>query len=260
MRNLAVVIGIVVLASACSYRAELPTAEDLLAKVTAAYGAMRSFEVDTREVIETHNGTGTKTAHLAMEKSEKAGRAIEKFAVVSKETQALNNGRVSVEEGKIVSDGNVMWGERRRSDDEVIRVRKEAAEGPEAVGLCNMFAKAMARDWKRYHLKVAGQDAIDGEKMYLLEGSLDPAELAGNEVFEAETHRVWVRQADFVIRRTVTTSHLFGRDQPAVVVKDWLNVKVNQPVAPALFVYTPPEGASIDDKTQEKPKPRKEPR
>ncbi len=251
--GIAMAAAFVLAAAARMSAADLPTAEQVLEKVTAAYGAMKSFEADTHEVIGTHNGTGTTTAHIAMEKSEKNGKAIEKYSAVRKETQTLNSGKISVEDGKIVSDGSFIWQERRRSDDDVIRVRKNDANGPGAVDFSGAFAKVMAEQWKQYSLKVVGQDIIDGQKMYLLEGSLDPAELAGNAVFEAESHCVWVRQADFIVRRTTTTTRLVGRDQQAVVAKDWLNVKVNQKVDPALFVYTPPEGAKVVDNTQPEP-------
>ena len=114
MKKLALAIGVVALASAVACAAELPTAEDVLAKVTAAYGALKSFEADIRTTLETTEPVMEGIGHWAMERTEKNGETTEKVSLVQKLTvnqQRMDENRAIVRikeltEQKVVSDGS----------------------------------------------------------------------------------------------------------------------------------------------------------
>ena len=63
--------------------------------------------------------------------------------------------------------------------------------------------------------------------------------------------RISVGQDDLALRRTIC----YDKDGKKTGEVQFTNVKVNQPIEPSLFKYTPPEGAKVEDQ----PKPREEP-
>jgi len=244
------VLTILLLAAAtCAYAADLPTAEEILAKVTAAWGAMKSYEADQQVgVVLQPNMTVTTTANTVMERSEKDGKTVEKFSIAEESVRRATDGKDEVSESRIVSDGTFRWRERRFPGDIGLRVWKDNAENT-PIGLqFNGLFPGSALDWKDYHLKTVGEDTIDGQKMYVLEGTIDPTALVKG--LKESKMKVWVRQADFIIRKRVLTMQGADEDKPMVFTMEFLNVKVNEKVDPALFVYTPPEGAKIIDHTQ----------
>ena len=250
MRKLVLVIGMFVLASGGVRAAELPTGKELLAKVTAAYRALTSLEVDMSMTGEDNPlGTEAGTAHFVFEKSENDGKVVERGCVAGRLTRKSADGKEVVQEIRGVNDGKYSWLEERVPDSKEVRVTKRDARAPDAfrARATDVLAE-VAQDWRRYGLQVVGEDMIDGQKMFVLEGGDQPP---GEKNPGAGTRvKVWVAQDDLIVRRKVRTTKRADQDEQSVITMEWRNVKINQPVAPALFVYTPPEGAKIDDRTK----------
>lgn len=234
--------------------AELPTAEQVLEKVRAAYSSMTSFEEDIRATDETSFSSSSGSAHFAMEKSEKDGKMVEKTSFAGKFATKERNREETVVEIRSVSDGTVVWTEERRSGRPEVRVRKRDAKKSLAWPALTLIWD-LTRDRKEFHLKVVGEETVEGEKMYVLEGAYNPTML--NEQVTELKRKTWVRQDDFIICRQVQTRQAAGQGKPTVTVVEFANVKVNRPVDPALFVYAPPEGAKVDDRTTPKPEEEK---
>ncbi len=253
MKKSGIAAAVVLMLAARVSATELPTADQVLEKVTAAYAAMKTFEADLRTTFEGSLAKSNWAGHAAMERSEKGGKTIEKASSVLKRTFADAGGNSDVMEIRGVNDGTFSWNEDRQSAGGEIRVTKDEAQGPHAFGLSEDLARNLTRAWKQYRYRVVGEDTIDGRKMHVLEGALDPATLSKS--VKESSRKIWVGQDDFIVRRMVDSMRLVNRDKPEVTTKEWLNIKVNQPVDPALFVYTPPEGAKIVDRTQPKPAP-----
>ncbi len=246
--------AVLVFASACACAAELPTAEQVLEKVAAAYASMKSFEAETRETAEDPPASQTVDEHFAMEKSEEDGRPVEKVHLQLKERVRGVDGRMHLAETKIVGDGKNFWRERQGTGIAGVEVRKEDAFGPSAFTFRDKYERRWPILWWQFKFKVIGEDAIGGQKMFVLQGHLNAADPNGGG--DEETESVWVGQDDSIVHRQVSTSWPNGKlKTPVVTIKDWVSVKVNQKVDPALFVYTPPEGAKVDDRTPPKPAP-----
>lgn len=248
MRRLAIAIGVVVLASVRACAAELPTAEQLLKKVTAAFAEMQSLEADMR-------GTGSmgwkEAGHLAMERSEKDGKTICRAWAIVQETWKESDGKEESQESSMVNDGTFTWTERRIRGKSEIRVEKVDSQEPNPLGPGEGIMRDIREDWQRFHLSVVGEDKIDGEKMYVLEGALPAADLP--KYAKESKMKVWISQDDLMMRRIVDTVQLAKGDHSETNTVEFRNVKVNQKVDPALFIYTPPEGAKVNDRTKPKP-------
>ena len=244
MKTRALVVTMVVLAVSCAVAAELPTAEELKEKVVKAYATMTSFEADTRV---TYQDVASGLSHLAMEKTTKGNKTVEKSSISCENRDKDAAGNETKEEVKTVDDGTFLWTEKRRAG--VILVTKRSAEGHGK--LSEFLALGMTANWKRDNLKITGEDTLDGQKMYVLEGTGTAATI-NKEVMEHKV-KIWVGQDDFIVHRQGYVIRLAGKEHPLVNTTDYLSVKVNQPVDPKLFEYTPPDGAKIDDQTKAKP-------
>ena len=252
MRMWRIVVPAVVLASVWGCESKLPTAEEVLQKATAAWGAVKTFQADQKLVGEAPKMTETGTIHVAMEKSEKDGKAVEKVSVSAKYVRRAADGKEEVEEGRVVNDGTFFWQEKRSPAAGGLQVTKTDAEGRRDFKFSEKFLRSMTGDWKAFHYKAVSEDTLDGQKMYVLEGAQDAAKLDKTIIKESKK-KLGVGQGDFLIHREVHTVQVPDHDKPIVSTMEFANIKVNQPVDPALFVYTPPEGVKIDDRTKAKP-------
>jgi len=252
MKTRTLLLAILLLAAAASaYAADLPTAEELQQKVAKAYATMTSFEADIRVTFQPDATEGSASQHLAMEKSAKGDKTVEKASWSLKGTHKDDAGNVTTEEGKNVNDGTFSWEERRHEGE--VQVRKYVAEGPQAFKLSEKLGRDAMRIWMQYNPKTVAEDTVDGRKMYVLEGAFDQTAINKATKIQELKEKIWVGQDDSIVRRVVRTVRFADKDQPWVTTTEWLNMKVNEKVDPALFVYAPPEGAKIDDRTQPKP-------
>ncbi len=244
MKKLGIAVAAVVLAlGACVSAAELPTAEQLLEKVTAAYASMKSFEADMR--IEYSTGEQVFAAHLAMQKSEKDGQIVEKSSMIGKTTLKDATGKHTNYDARTVNDGTFSWTESH--DAREISVTKVDA-GPGAFRM-TAYLGGMTRAFQDFGFKIVGEEMIGEKKTYVMEGGVKKLDEAVRHL----TMRVLIGPEDFIVRRMYMAAQRTDQEQPTWSTVDWQNVKVNQPVDPALFVYTPPEGAKIVDRTKPKP-------
>ena len=99
-------------------------------------------------------------------------------------------------------------------------------------------------------ITVVAEDTIDGRKMYVLEGTRNM------DAVRTTSTKLWLDQESLLVRRqTNTIVSKVKPDEPRTLIdtEDFLNIKLNQPLDPKLFEYTPPAGALVTDNTQPKP-------
>ncbi len=250
MRAWRIVAPAAVLAAATyGYAADLPTAEELLAKVTKVIAEMKSFQADTRLVGDQTEDVG----HLAIERSEKDGKRIEKYSSSIKMTLGAGSGKERTGTYQTVFDGTYVWSEARSPESKEVTVTKSAPPTQTGLGFADSWAESYRRIWKQARLKVVGEDAIEGRAMFVLEGTHEPD--PKNPLMLGKKTKIWVGQNDFMVTRLEDTMELVmdGRHLTGTITSEYRNITVDQPIDPALFVYAPPEGAKIDDQTKPKP-------
>ena len=220
--------------------------EKLIKKVSEAQASFKSFEADARMVLE-HRITGASTStgrHVYVE-SEIDGKAVLKMFTCWTMNIRGVRGEVLVHEIKTVRDGTYEWREQRHSDRAEVLVIKTDAIDIDRAEAGKSFWNEMADSWEQQSVKLLGEDVYDGRKMFVFEAAAKgPSGL---------TFRTWIGQDDYFVYRWVHRVASSGDDMGIVTTTEWLNVKVNQPVDPKLFEYTPPAGAKIEDKTKAKP-------
>lgn len=132
---------------------------------------------------------------------------------------------------------------------------KKKADAPgEATGLqLNQDALKEFEQWREmFKLRLTGEDTVNEEKVYLLEGDFNEDYLkknpkAENVMATMKTIKIWVSQKDLYPRKLVTC----GRDGRQMNLIEMESVKLNGKVDESLFNYTPPEGAQVRDMTEE---------
>ena len=151
-------------------------------------------------------------------------------------------------EEMLVSDGVVVWLHLRKRGAEKVTVRKVAAETVK-MGL-GSWAREMngenQKRWERFELTVVGEDEIEGQKMYVLEGKSKTDRKTGRP---EQSKKVWVGQEDLFVHRDVTTRAQKDPTKPWVRTVEFTGIKVDQKVDPELFKYTPPKGVQVQDMT-----------
>jgi len=225
----------------------LPTAEELLAKMTEKVNQVKSFEAQMKVTTETPGHKDTDTAHMAMEKAEVGGKQVERILIAAKITKVRADGKEETGEEMIVNDGVFVWGQRRARGSETIKVRKDAAETM-GVGWWAKEMNGMNRQrWGRFELAVVGEDVIEGQKMYVLEGKAKEAQ--PGQPGPERRRKIWVGQEDLLVHRDVTTTAGEDPAKRRVETLEFSEIKVDQKVDPALFKYTPPAGVEVEDRT-----------
>lgn len=243
MKKLSQVLAVSLAVSASAFAEDRPTAEQLLEKVTAAYAGLKSIEGEAKQMIQTSSVTTTGVVYLVMERMKKDDRIIERDSCTLSATEKTWAGLERTREAKVVNDGTYTWSEDRVSEPKEVTVTKMSSDAPGGFTAQAVLCGDLARTWEQFHLKVVGEDTLDGRKMYLLEGQL------GTE-FKPSRQKVWVGQDDLLIHKTVNETTLKAGDPPLVCSTEWVSLKINPPVDPKLFVYTPPAGAKVEDKTK----------
>ena len=232
----------------------LPTADELLAKVKAKLAEVRSMEADVR-MIQIGGQGDELTGHLAMQMSEKDGKTVKREYLSGQETTPLPNGKKATTDDKVVDDGTTNWLEERHFGDRQIRVTKNGPRGDKELWPEGRLERAKASQ-ARFALTVTGEETVDGQKMYVLEGTYRPdpgplKEEARKGSLKEETRKLWIGQKDLMPHRWSESRLLEGIDGASGVTYNFTNIKLNQTVDAKLFEYTPPEGAVVDDKTKQ---------
>ena len=231
-------------------RADLPTVDQLLARMDASVAKLTSFQADQR-ITHPSSDASTQVMHVVFEISVKEGKTLERFSGAAKSTGKDSDGNEVTYQGKAVCDGTFFWEEDRSSKSPEITVKKsEAHQSPKLKGL---MTKGLEDDPGSYTVKLVGEDSIDGRKMFVLVRTLNPDKLLQRLVLKEDTTKLWVGQDDLIPYRSVRTFWRAHWEQASVTMVELFNVKLNEKIDPALFIYTPPAGAVVTDKTQPQP-------
>lgn len=238
-----VALSVFVVLTAASFRvADAITTEEVLAKIAKAEAEVKSFESDTRAV----HGAGARkrefVVHFAVEFVVKDGEpAVHRlyrktqFKMPDGESATMLH----------VYDGQFMWTETKEGAAGKVtvtksnpRTLKKRVNGKLTIG----EASVALRMSEVFDLKLVSEEVVDGQKTWVLEGPRKGGAVPGKI-------RIFVGQDDLAARRSIHYDE-GGKKNGEV---QFTNVKVNQPIEPSLFKYTPPEGAKVDDQTKAKP-------
>jgi outer membrane lipoprotein-sorting protein len=103
----------------------------------------------------------------------------------------------------------------------------------------------------RYDFSVIAARDIDGQPMYVLEGSLKQEMLANPEIAKAATvvgkTRLFIGQSDGFVHRLEQYSK--SKPNSILIAMESKNLKFNLDVPDSMFVYQPPPGAKVLDTT-----------
>ena len=236
----------------------LPTADEIIGRMKAKWAEMKSFELVEKVTGDYSNPTlkMTGTIRVAAELGKKDGKSTERCALIGKWITRGPECRTFTEYMKLVYDGKYFWTEQRNSMGPRVDAGKDLAKTGEGAASAYLqhyyewdpstveeFIHAEGHD-----MKVVGEETIGGQKMYVLEGSWNPAENNGT----ISKRKVWIGVDDLFIRRSVHTVDN-GKDKK-VVTFERSRVKVDQKIDPKVFKYKPPtdrppKGVGIWDRT-----------
>jgi len=243
-----------VLAFAAGPALALPTVDEILAKIAKAAAELNSFSSDGRISVTAGPGKGVLDITEAGVILRKDGKVVYKSCTTAKGTVTGPNGEQATVERKSVSDGKFRWEETRIPEFGVRTVVKENADAPDRMtGLrADLDSLSAFGEMKEmYTLRLTGEDTLNGEKVWLLEGDFNEEYLKKNPKAESlipmmKTVKVWVNQQDLYWRKMVD----YDPDGHQTIIVEVDNVKLNGKVDEALFDYTPPEGAQVHDMTE----------
>ena len=243
--SLVVSVGLV----SCAY--SLPTVEQIVKDMTAAAEKATSFEADTRNVMQEPRSTQSTTGHIATQQFAVDGKTVSKCSIARKVTKKTPDGKEEADENKFIDDGVFIWIEQRNPQTKEVWVTKsDSGRSPQSNPMASA-AQVLSHSLKNARLTLVGEDTLEGQKMYVLESNSDPAKAATAPTTKA---KYWVGQTDLFLHRTMSTYKEPAMAKPMSTTIEYLKVKINQPIDPALFAYTPPEGAKFTDEST-KPKP-----
>ena len=243
-----VALSVFVVLTAASFRvADAITTEEVLAKIAKAEAEVKSFESDSRSVMEAGAWKREFAVHFAVEFVVKDGEpAVHRLY---RKTQIKMPDEESVTMLHVY-DGEFMWTERKEGAAGKVTVTKrnpgtlkKRVNGKLTIG----EASVALRMSEVFDLKLVSEEVVDGQKTWVLEGprkgdALPPARV-----------RISVGQDDLALRRTI----VYDEGGKKIAEVQFTNVKVNQPIEPSLFKYTPPEGAKVEDQTKPRAAPGK---
>jgi len=215
------------------------TTEEVTEKIAKAEADMTSYEGDLIVVVKPPTGgTELMTFHLAVEFSVNDGKPVVR-RMYKKEEVRQADGKTRTE--RWVDDGESRWIEIRWPASGAISVHKQKT------GTSGAGEVYMARDMrKQFDVKLTAEDALDGEKTWVLEGPLRGKSKTSSGEKWAEKIRMFIRQDDGMARRLL----VYGKDDKEIMKAQFSHVKVNRPIDPTLFKYAPPEGVKVNDRTK----------
>ena len=230
---------LVVFAAASFGVSDAITTEEVLAKIAKAEAEVKSFESDTRTVSVAGPKERKFTVHFAVEFIVKdGGPAVHRLY---RKTQ------IKMPDGEAVTmlhvyDGEFMWTERKKGATGKVNVTKDnpgilrkRVKGKLTIG----EASVALRMSESFDLKLISEEMVDGQKTWVLEGPATGPSTTPGKI------RISVGQNDLAARQSI----FYDKKDKKVMEMQFSNVKVNQQIDPALFKYTPPEGATVEDQT-----------
>ena len=237
--------GFAVLFLSARTASALPEARDLLEQLVTTVNEIRSFSEEVRSSSTGAGVSDSSTGSTAMMKSDEKGKTVEKFFSATKVNRKVD-GKPLVHEFKTVNDGTYLWQEKRSSDLAQIVVIKDRASGSGQIAWSRKVIMGMRELWANFELEVTHEDTVAGQKTYLLEGVRKTEAPPGTAVPEVKL-KLWISKDDYLPRRLVISSQMSDNKGTVVHTTDYLKVKVNEKVDPAVFTYTPPEGVQVED-------------
>jgi len=230
---------------------KLPTVDEIMAKMKAKWAGMKSIELDANGT-QVKRTTSTTTRHVAAERGEKDGKAFVRSVDVFKVFTEKPENKTEMAEFMNLNDGRFLWVEHRWPGGalEGWTVKKFDLDNAKQAGFKDILddmPREMGEAAKQFNMKVVGEEVIKGQKMYVLEGTLDvDKNLAYSEKW-------WIGENDLLRWRSVTTL-VMGKERMPAQTSDVISVKVNGKIDPKVFEYTPPAGAELEDMTKKETK------
>jgi len=245
---------LIVLLAGSRFASALPTVEELEKKLAEVEKTMKSFSGDAKMSGTEGQLAITATVSRVSLFVRDGDKILIKDRIAGDMTLRRPDGRELALETKRISDGATVWQEMRRAGTDRIQVIKKRADAKDDRGVASNQTplEDFKTDREMYDLKVTGEETLDGEAVYVLEGTFQDAYLKKNP---ASAERGKTRHK---IRRYYAKKDMLERNEIAHDTNGKLsyhlvvtNVKVNPEVDEKLFEYTPPPGAQVRDMTGE---------
>jgi outer membrane lipoprotein-sorting protein len=217
----------------------LPTIDELLAKMQKNMAGITTFEADLKMTAAQGDRKMISNGHIVSKNIMKDDKTIEK---------TLMNYKMSMEMGQgmkmdmlMVNDGEFVWTEMKGSMMPQVMVTK--AKSTKAMGERDPLDN-VKKMWDTWDLKVTGEDTLDGQKMWVLEGTLKEGKTPAGKMQQQGTKvKMWLGQDDNFTHRFI----VYDDKGNELGDTTFSNVKLNGKVDDGLFKYTPPAGAKVID-------------
>jgi outer membrane lipoprotein-sorting protein len=230
--------------------ASAATLDEVLALLNKNEATVKNFEADVKISAKAAGQAVESTGHMVAQPVVKDGkRGVSLMNMKQKMTVAG-----MAMETLMVCDGEFIWTETRNPQIGVMVTKNKIDPTKQQTGDAHELQD-------QYDLKLVGEEEFDSQKTWILEGtpkakpadkaadktaagapSMDPAAQVGKV-------RINVGQTDNMTRRVRT----YDKADQEVSDMQMTNIKLNGTLDPALFKYTPPEGAMIMDLTKGMP-------
>lgn len=250
-RYAAAVCCLALLIPASETQAALPTLDEIAAKVTKAAEDAKTFSADTSTKVVKGDTTAEITGVQIGKFEMKGEKRVFLLCATHSVKASTADGHQTVREDKTICDGEYRWREiKEEGKTTVIKYRQDSKGelGIPVVGPDREFRDVLMAV---FTLRVTGEDTVDGAKVLVVEGAFNDAYLEKNP--EAEPARETMASVRILLDaktlclRRVTFTDAAGT---GTITIDVTNVKTGIPVDEKLFVYSPPEGAEVIDKTK----------
>ncbi|HEX8696478.1 MAG TPA: outer membrane lipoprotein chaperone LolA [Longimicrobium sp.] len=191
-------------------------AAEILRRVEQTAAGIRTFEADFVQTLTVPLlGTNTRSAGKLYQR--KPDRFLMKFSDPAGDV--------------VVADGRHFWIYYPSSDRTQV-IRTSIAQGGEQADFQRQF---LSNATERFVATLNGEENVGGEATWAL--TLVPRRESPYKVI-----RVWVDKDDHLVRRFEMTE-----ENDSVRRLELRNLRVNQPIADALFTFTPPPGTQVFD-------------
>jgi len=247
MRAYAKLLGLAGVAVMVSSAWAAPTAQEVIEKMGTKIGQVKTYQADTKMTGEIPDGKINGQVHYAMARVKQGDKEIRKTCT---KMTMKKEGDENTAEMKMVDDGEFLWMEMKMKNPEQIMVMKNKSGNIQGPGRMTDVSEQMNMFRKLYVLKLTGEDSIEGKKVYVLEGGFNPEAKDTPKTQDLQENaasiKIFVGEEDLALRRMITT----GKDGKQTIQMDVTNIKMNEEIEPATFVYTPPAGTRVMDMTK----------